>query len=553
MRETIASNKTSMRRASFPMSVLPSSRAITLGVAVTLFGLLSVLPVIYMLGVSFVDANGEISFSNYRQLLLDARQRNLLWTSTLLGTGAALLATIVGAPLGLLLARAALPAKRLLRIALVIPLVIPPYVLALSWILISGSQGVVAGWLGSDLLSEWTYSLTGAIIVLGTSFYPLSMLATEAAARRVNGRLEEAALLVAPVRSVLWHISFPLIAPTVAAAALIIFVLTLAEFGVPGILRVRVFTTEVFTSFSAIYDFGQATALAVPLLIVVLIVGILTKLIIGERLLATRRSVHPGMILPLGRWRLVVIGALALILAASIVLPLTTLAVESGRPGRVASAAWMSGAAIFNSLFLACLGATLIVVLAVLLGSGRARMRARCGGLVDLLFIVIFAVPSTVVGVGLIGLWNRAGVMGEIYSSQWIIVVAYLARFAPVAALMLAASVRQLPTSIEEAAKVAGASWIRTFTHIVLPQISTGLAAAWVVSFIFAFGELGTTLLVAPPGESTLPVRVYTIIANTPSTEVAALALLQVGIILIPLTLLGLFARGQVGSRGKRI
>ncbi|MBA3438820.1 MAG: iron ABC transporter permease [Pyrinomonadaceae bacterium] len=535
------------------MSVLPSSRAITLGVAVTLFGLLSVLPVIYMLGVSFVDANGEISFSNYRQLLLDARQRNLLWTSTLLGTGAALLATIVGAPLGLLLARAALPAKRLLRIALVIPLVIPPYVLALSWILISGSQGVVAGWLGSDLLSEWTYSLTGAIIVLGTSFYPLSMLATEAAARRVNGRLEEAALLVAPVRSVLWHISFPLIAPTVAAAALIIFVLTLAEFGVPGILRVRVFTTEVFTSFSAIYDFGQATALAVPLLIVVLIVGILTKLIIGERLLATRRSVHPGMILPLGRWRLVVIGALALILAASIVLPLTTLAVESGRPGRVASAAWMSGAAIFNSLFLACLGATLIVVLAVLLGSGRARMRARCGGLVDLLFIVIFAVPSTVVGVGLIGLWNRAGVMGEIYSSQWIIVVAYLARFAPVAALMLAASVRQLPTSIEEAAKVAGASWIRTFTHIVLPQISTGLAAAWVVSFIFAFGELGTTLLVAPPGESTLPVRVYTIIANTPSTEVAALALLQVGIILIPLTLLGLFARGQVGSRGKRI
>ncbi|MDQ3649651.1 MAG: iron ABC transporter permease [Acidobacteriota bacterium] len=529
--------------------VLPSARAITLGVAVTLFLLLCVLPIIYMLGVSFVGRDGSFNVGNYRQLLIDARQRELLLTSTLLGAGTALLSTIIGAPLGLLLARTRLPLKRMLRITLVIPLVVPPYVSALAWILMTGSTGIIARWFGSDLLSAWTYSLTGAVLVLGTSFYPLSMLATEAAARRVDGRLEEAGLLIASPGRVLWRVTLPLIGPTVAAAALIIFVLALAEFGVPGLLRVRVFTTEVFTAFSALYDFGAATALAVPLLAVALVVGIIAKLITGERMLATRRNLYPGLVLRLGRWRAVVLGFFTIILAASVILPLSALAIEAGQLERIIFALGTSGDAIFNSLYLSTIGATLTCALAVLLGYGRARSGARLRGLVDLLLIVIFAMPSTVVGVGLIGLWNRPGLVGAIYTSQTIIVVGYLARFVPVAALMLAASVRQIPVSVEEAAEVAGASWWRTLTRIVLPQMRTGLAAAWVVSFIFCFGELGATLLVAPPGESTLPVRVYTIIANTPPAEVAALALLQVGIILIPLSLLGFFSRGERGER----
>ena len=521
------------------------TRAIAINIAATLFVALCALPAIYMLVVSFISADGSLSLDNYHRLLAESRQRELLLTSTLLGTGAAALATVVGAPLGLLLARADLPAKRLLRFAFVVPLVIPPYILALAWIYIGGSAGVAAQSLGRDLFSGWTYSLAGAIVVLGISFYPLSMLATEAAARRVDGRLEEAALLVTHPRSVIWRITLPLIAPSIAAAALIIFVLALSEFGVPGLLRVRVYTTEVFTAFAALYDFGAATALATPMLALALLAGIAAKLIIGERLLATRRGVYAGLPLTLGRWRAPVLTGLALMLTIFVVLPLAVLALEAGRVERVTAAVKASGQAITNSLVLATIGVTCIVAIAVLLGYGRARARTRLGGFVDLAFIVIFAVPSTVVGVGLIGLWNRPGLLGEIYASPVMILLAYLARFVPVAALILAASVRQVPASFEEAAEIAGASWPHAFSRIVLPQIRTGLAAAGVVVFIFAFSELGATVLVAPPGESTLPVRVYTLIANTPSSEVAALALMQSGIVLIPLALLGLFARGN--------
>jgi iron(III) transport system permease protein len=519
-----------------------SARTVATGLAIASFVTLCMLPVAWMLGVSFVDSDGGFTVRNYSRLFAESRQRQLMLNSALLGAGASLLATLIGAPLGLLFARASFPLKRLLRIALVTPLVIPPYILALSWIYIGGSTGLIAQLFGRDPLSEWTYSLTGAIVTLGAGFYPLAMLATEAAARRVDGRLEEAALLSASRRQVLWRITLPLITPSVVAAALITFVLAISEFGAPGLLLVNVYTTEVFTAFSALYDFGAATALSIPLLAMALIAGAAAQYVIGERLLFMRRSAGVGPWLITERKTIVVI-VMTLVVALCALLPLVALAREAGQIQRIITAAASSRTAISNSLWLAAAGATMITVLGALLGYGRARARTRLRGLADLTMIVIFAAPSTVAGVGLIGLWNRPGL--AVYGTQAMVVIAYLARFVPVATLILAAIVRQVPVSFEEAAELPGAGWFRIFTRVVLPQIKTGVAATWVVAFIFAFGELGATILVAPPGESTLPVRIYTLIANTPSSEVAALALTQVCVTLAPLTLLGLFAGGE--------
>lgn len=536
--ETVSVNS----RAFYHSRGLPSARALTLGLALTLFVLFCVLPVVYMFIVSLTDAAGSFTLNNYRQLLTDPRHRGLMLKSVVLGGGAAIFATVLGAPLGLLFARARLPAKRFLRLALVVPLVVPPYIMALAWVLLTGPVGLFARAAGRDFLSDWAYSLTGAIVVLGLTFYPLSMLATEAAARRVDARLEESALLAARPRRVFWRITLPLIGPTVAAAGLIIFVLGVSEFGVPALLRVRVFTTEAFTAFAAFYDFGAGVALCAPLLVVAAIVSVVIKFIIGERLLVTTRSIRLGLPFIFSRpLRAAILIGIAVVIFVSSLFPLAALLFETTGIDRLAKAASTSRDAIANSLWLASAAATLIVALAVVLGYAHARAQSRRRLFFDPAFILLFAVPSTVVGIGIIGLWNREGLMGQVYSSQWIMVVAYIARFVPVAALILAASVRQISTSSEEAAEVAGASWTNTFGRIVLPQLRTGLAATWIVSFIFCFGELGATILVAPAGESTLPVRVYTLIANTPSSEVASLALMQVGITLVPLILLTIF------------
>jgi iron(III) transport system permease protein len=223
-------------------------------------------------------------------------------------------------------------------------------------------------------------------------------------------------------------------------------------------------------------------------------------------------------------------------------MPVLTLVREAAGIESIRSVLAGSGGATANSLMFAAVGASLVVSVAVWLGYARSRTRGVIGSAFDVLFVVLFAVPSTVVGVGLIGLWNRPGPMGALYGTHVMLLIAYLARFVPVAALMLAASARDVPLSQEEAAAVSGAGWGRTMARIVVPQMRVGIAAAWVIVFVLAFGELGASILVAPPGDATLPIRIYTMIANTPSSQVAAFALLQTAVVVTALAVLGAVA-----------
>lgn len=509
-----------------------STRTLAVGAALAAFAVLCGLPFAYML------AQAGTSGTTYAALMLDARQRVLLSNTAALGAGVALLATLIGAPLGLVLARVPLRFKPAWRIALAAPLLLPPYVVALAWVYLGGSAGLVAAATGRDLLSAWTYSLSGAVVVLSLVLYPLPMLATEVALRRIEPRLEEAALVVASPGRVLRRITLPLAAPAVAAAALVVFVLAVSEFGVPGLLRVRVFTTEVFTAFAALYDFGRATMLTLPLLVLAIVVAAVAALLVGERLLVTRRGTASAQPVAFEAWTRRATAAAAGVMAVALVVPLAVLTREAvGVPSMMAVVRG-SGAAIRTSLTLAALGATIAAGVAVWIGYGRARAPRRVGVFTDVLLVALFAVPSTVVGVGLIGVWNRAGVMGRVYGTDGMLLLACLARFLPVAALALAAGVRYVPASHEEAAAVGGAGWWRTMTRIVLPQMKLPLVATWTIVFILAFGELGASILVVPPGEATLPIRIYTIIANTPPAQVAALALLQSIVVLVPMILL---------------
>jgi iron(III) transport system permease protein len=508
----------------------PPGRAVFLGSAVGVFLVTGVLPIAYMLVTSIRDATLDV-------LLLDDRQRTLLVNSGLLAGATAAWTILIGVPLGFGLARMPVPRRGLVRMALATPVLLPPYIVALAWTYIGGTAGVAAALTGRDVFSGWTYSLVAASAVLALAYYPIVMLATEAALRQMDTHLEEAGIVAAPPSRVLARITMPLIAPAIGGAALIVFVLAISEFGVPALLRVRVYTTEVFTAFAALFDFARATALTLPLLAFAACGSAIAAMLLGERVVASQR--HRGAtadVLGLAGWRipirLLIIGALTM----ALVIPVLVLLREAAATS-ILGAMWGAWPSIRVSLLLAVIGATSVVIVGGLLGYARARTSSRLGRLVDVICVVIFAVPSTVTGVALIGLWNRPTLPGLVYGTFGMLVLVYLARFVPVAALITAAGVRQVPVSQEEAAAVSGSGWPRTIRHVVMPQISKALAAAWVVAFVFAFGELGASVLVSPAGESTLPIRIYTLIANTPSSVVAALALLQLSVIVLPLAL----------------
>lgn len=510
---------------------------------------LSLAPVLYMFARS-LELDGQLTLSHYSQLLSEPRQRRLLGTSVRLAAWAALVGSALGVPAGLLLARLPQSIAMLLRFALLVPLLLPPYILGVVWVFVMGRAGLLSRWVGRDVASVWAYSLPGAGLVLGLAFAPLAMLLAEAARRAIPARLIEAARLVASPCRTLGRITLPLVASSLSAGGLLVFVLALAEFGVPSLLGVRVYTTEVFTQFAALYNFSAATATAAPLLLVVIGGTSLARILLGGRVLTSNLMAEQPLRLS-SPARLTAQSYLILLSLLMVAGPLLVLIVEAGSWRALVDSLVSARNQIGTSLALSIIGASLATGLGLLLGYWRARTASGGRGLFDVAMIALFAVPSTIVGIGLIGLWNRTGWPGAVYTSPAMIIIGYLARYVPMAALLLGAYLQQLPTSREEAAIVFGTHWWRMLGRIVIPSARLGLAVIWTICFIFMFGELGTTVLVSPPGTTTLPVRVYAIMANSPDRRIAELCLMQTLVILLSLGGLLVAVSGAIWRRKK--
>lgn len=464
--------------------------------------------------------------------LADERQRSLMVSTLALGSGATIVALAVGAPIGIILARCTPRRAWLVRLIFAVPLVLPSYVLGLAWIVLFGSYAF-----------SWVYSIPAAVVVLGFSLYPIVMLAAEAALRTVPARLEEAAQLSASPIRVFVSIALPLLAAPVLASLLIVFVLAISDFAVPGLLRVRVYTTEVFTAFAALYNFRLATVTALPLAAAAAVASIVALHFIRRPFTGRADRGHSGR-----RWsdaaqRAAVAGAF-IVAIVMVGCPIAAVALEA-RGGRAAYVEAVSVEAMRNSVVWSAAGASLVLLMGTPLGYWRRTAAPGPARLAEGLWVTLFAVPATITGIGIIALWNRPGILGDLYRTGAIVVIAYVSRFLPIGALLCGAFLRRVPAGVEEAASVGGASWGRILLRIVVPMSRGGLAAVWLVMFILMLGDVALAILVSPPGESNLAVRAYTLIANSPTGDVARLAVVQIAVTVLPLVALAIIARRQ--------
>lgn len=142
------------------------------------------------------------------------------------------------------------------------------------------------------------------------------------------------------------------------------------------------------------------------------------------------------------------------------------------------------------------------------------------------------AVPAVTMGIGLITIWNQP-LMDIVYGSSLIIIFGYVARFIPFAVAAAISGLRQLDTKLEEAAFMASSNWWRVMGKIVVPLISPSLITGFFIVFILALGELGTTLLVTPPGRETISLKIYNLMHYGAEEKVAALCLVLMAAILM--------------------
>ncbi len=503
-----------------------------------------------MFASSLRDESG-FSLASYREILLDNRQLDLLSNSLVLAGGTTILSLLLGVPLAFLIVRTDLYFRRTFRYLYLAPLLIPPYISTIGWIDLLGKGGRVSGFLTNlPFIKEplTIYGLPGTIWILGLSYFPFLSLLTITSLGSVDRRLEEAAELSHNRFGVLKRITLPLVSPYIISGAIFVFIFSISNYGVPALLEVNTYPVEIFTQFSAFYNPKVATAISLPLVLITLILILFQRHLFGRRSYVTIGGAYKDPeLLRLGRWRPFALIFTSLIIFISVLLPLAILLIRSGNLLSYKIALKTSYRELLLSLSLAALGATLIITLGFFISYFMERAKGRGAIATDIISLLPFAIPATILGIGLIRVWNRP-LFGFIYGSSAIILFGYMARFSPFAIRAISSNLKQINLSMEEAASICGTGWWRRLSKILIPLSKPGLLAGWVIAFILSLGELGTTLLVIPPGQATLPIKIYNIMHYGASKLVAALC-----IILVMASLLTILAVSVIFSLRRRV
>lgn len=517
-------------------------KKLTLGFFFALFLFITFLPIVWMFGSSLSE-EGKISFIYYRDIFLTQRYVKVILNSLTLASLTTLLSSLMGVSAGFFLSKTSLPFKNFFRMCFFVPLIIPSYITGIAWANLLGKTGFLNVFLSyytlltPESISDFIYSIYGAAFILSMNLFPVVMLMTEYALKNLNPRFEESGFIGGNISLVLRQITLPLIAPTILSGMMIVFVLSISEFGIPSLLQINVLTTQIFTHFSAFYNEKAATAIAFPLIMITLVFMILEQVYLqGKSFEIMGRKASNGLIQYRIRW-LTVVGILfcTLILTVCVIIPFSTLIITSKTISAYYDAFRLAKNGITNTILFGSLGATFLTIIGLFLGYLSEKIQFKLRNSAASFIWIFFAVPATVIGVGLIKLCNRPGIIFQsIYGSLWIIILGYGARFLPLSSRIMANYFKQIPNSMEESGAVIGASWFTVFSRILIPLQGYGIIATWLISFMFCIGELGTTILIYPPGHETLPIALFTIMVNSPVNIVSALSVVIVAMTLLP-------------------
>ena len=523
------------------MGGLLSAKAATLAAAAAVLAGVSLLPLCWMIASS-VWVDGGLSARNYVEALDNPRTWVLFGNSLLLAALTTVVAGIAGVALGILFARTDLPLRNSLAVTFSLPLLFPPYILAVGWFEILGRGGVLARWAGApagEAASRWLFRFPGAVLVLGSAFVPIVLLLTITYLRGVNPSLEQAGRLSCSWPGVLSRITLPLILPGIVLSLMLVFLLSMGEFGAPAFLRLNVFPVASFTQASAFYNFGAATAAAMPLMVVVLAGLLVAQRVLHDRTYSFRWGDDRAMErIPLGRKTPLALLAAISLAVVLVGMPLAGVLWRGSSIAALTDALQRAGGSAVRSLVYGGIAASALTALGFFLAYLVHRRALAGWWCVDALALFLFTLPGTIRGVGLIALWNRPST-NWIYATPAILVLGYVAQYGALSTRIIQAGFSQMSPSLEEAAEIGGAGWFRRVFGILAPVARPVLLASWAVTFVFCLRDVALPLLLAPPGGDTLTARTMTLMANGSPELVAALCVLAVGLALAPLGVLG--------------
>ena len=481
------------------------------------------LPLIYTFITAFSGKNELLS--NLQQIKSDSLL--LLLKSGGIAFASALLSTLLGTIIGFILYKTHIRFNIFFKLALLIPLFISPYILAVAWkdffFLIFNDTGPVM-------------SGAGVIWVLTTIYTPLSILISGSAFAGIDSQIEESAIMIAGFRKAMIKVILPLIKPALLSSFVLVFIFSISEFSVPAFFGIKVFTTEIFTQFSAFYNHSLAVLQSSLLILICIFLLIGEKEYLSEapfisigtkgtktRLYQNKKLSFFGSVFVSG-WFFV-----------SVLTPFIVLIIQSVSGGgeQLIKAFDLLKPTFAASFGLAFTGAVIILIIgfAAALASVKNSNQGK-KNYFDMLLLIAFASPSIILGISLIKFYNHPA-LNFIYSSFAIIVIGYAGKFTFISAKLIANAIKQIPRSLDEAAQITGIPERSRLWKVLIPLTAPALFSAFIISFIFSLGELGTTIMVYPPGTEIMPIKVFTIMANAPQSLTSSMTLIVFSVTLL--------------------
>ncbi len=484
-------------------------------VTLILLVLFIVLPIVNVLGLTFFGVGFSENFKELNNDLL-----SLLFKSSLLALSVAFFSTISGVILGFILYKTNVKYRNFFKLLILIPLFISPYILAIAW---KDLSFFVFNSIEYDIYKKYSYF--AIILVHSTIYIPLSILIIGSSMTNISKQLEESALLMTDFPNVFFKILIPLIKPAILSSFVLIFIFSISEFSVPSYFGIRVYTTEIFTQFSAFYNHGLAVLQSVLLIVLCMILLLSEKKHISEStFLSVGTKGKEAKIYDSNRLNIIGFWIMITVVFIMICLPVIVLILHSFVDGldEFVKAFNLLLPSFGNSILLALLGAVCTVVIGFVAAYYSVRYNQNT---IDRILLFTFAIPSIILGIALIKFYNKP-YLNFIYSGLGIIILGYIGKYSFISAKIIRNSLKQIPKSMEDAAKIQGVGYIKRILKIVIPLIFPAIYAAFIINFLFCLGDLGTTIMVYPPGTEIMPIKVFTIMANAPDSLTSSMALI---------------------------
>lgn len=527
-------------------------------VAIIALVFLVVNPLARLLIVSFQDAGGAFSLENYVSAYSRLRNLQALGNSLVLGVSSGVTCLFFGVPMAWALSRTDMPFKGIIWISILGTFIIPPYLGAVGWILLAGPN---AGWLnravvaltGADRGPFNIYSMPGLVLVVACYSFPYVFVLTKSALDLISSEMEDAANILGAsnLRTTLL-ITLPLVLPAILGAFILVFLEAIALFGSPALLalpgRFHVVTTQLWQFFEFPPKVGVASAYAMPLLVITIVLFWVQRRITSRKGYVSltgkggeRREV------PLGRWKWVVLAYCLFVCTLSFFMPLVVICQAAF------AKAWGRGFSLdnltFNNVyrtvfdneltrtatlhtFLYAGAASLIAIVLALCVAyvvNRGLVSKQVGNALSFLTMAPFVVPGIVLAIGFYAAYTHPPLL--LYGTAWILILAFATRFLPIAYVNSNAAIRSINPELEDAVRVLGGSRFTAIWHVVIPLLKRSLAGAFILVFIPATRELSTAIFLY-----SINTQVLSVLLFDKSDEGNFESLASIGLVLVVIT-----------------